>query len=309
MTTIERPLSGGGSALMSRHQFLTGLRSALATGVGYATGKIGISEIHRLNYSIMAAESRHASSLLKALEPHLIYHCLIQSALFPADARFYLRFNEFYAEHLSALDCLGVFPELLGRSRRIPDFYRLRMPLIHFLDQEPERAIPADKENRYLPAFRGKRVLIVCSFAELLRERATREVFEGVWAKTGKRWFEPADVDALEFPYGYSATTHARYATSLELFEDIAGEMSRRTFDVALIAAASLGIPLAAHAKRLGKVGIALGGHLQVLFGVLGKRWRECAVWRERYVNDWWIDMPARYRPPEPLLVDGGAYW
>jgi hypothetical protein len=294
---------------MPRRQFLSGLRAALNAGVGYATGKLGISEIHRMNYSIVAAESRRAPGLLKALEPHLIYHCLNQHALFPPDARFYLRFNEFYAERLRELDCLGVFPELLERTRRVVEFYQLTMPLVGYLDQEPDRAVPADEENCYFPAFRGKRVLLVSSFAELLRARSTREVFEGVWAKTGKRWFEPAAVDALEFPYGYSATTHARYSSSLELFDEIAAEMSRRDFDVALIGAAGLGIPLAAHARRLGKVGLSLGGHLQVLFGVLGKRWRVQPEWQERYVNDWWIDMPARYRPPEQGIADDGAYW
>jgi hypothetical protein len=307
--TVREQAKDRRADVLTRAEFLTGLRAALAGRTGYATGKLGLSEIFRLKYSVATASPDTRRALLKVLEPTLIFHCLNQHALFPPDPRFYLRFNEVTAGHLRALDCVGGFPHTRAMVRSIADFYDLRMPFIDFLDQEPDRSVPADEARCYLPDFRGRRLLIVCSFAELLRQRASREVFEGVWARTGKRWFYPAAVDALEFPYGYSAATHARYATSLDLFDEVAAEMARRDFDVALIAAAGLGIPLAAHAKSLGRVGIALGGALQVLFGVLGRRWRADPEWMGRYVNDRWIDMPARYRPPERNIADGGAYW
>jgi hypothetical protein len=294
--------------MISREGFLNGLSAALAGGRGYATGKIGICEIQRLNYSILAAKLGKNHKLLKALASHLIFHSLKQQALFPPDPDFYLRYNEFYVAEMRELDCLGVFPELMDRTLPVIEFFRLGMPLVAYLDQEPDRSLPSREDNCYLPYFEGKKLLLVCSFAELLRERATEDVFERVWAGTGKRWFHPKSVDALEFPYGYSATTHERHENSLKLYEEITSEMARRDFDAALIGAAGLGIPLAAFAKKLGKAGISLGGHLQVLFGVLGKRWRAREDFRA-YINDAWIDMPARYRPPETDIADGGAYW
>ncbi|MCW5983233.1 MAG: hypothetical protein KIT09_34400 [Bryobacteraceae bacterium] len=294
--------------LSSRDQFLRNLRSAVARGKGFAAGKIGICEIHRINYSIIAARVGREHKLLKALESHLIFHSLKQQALFPPDPDFYLRFNETYVEAMRSLDYLGVFPELLDRSLTIVRHFQLPCPLIAYRDQEPDRSLPSREGNCYLPCFRGKKLLFVCSFAELVRQRATREVFEQVWAHTGKRWFYPGSVAAIEFPYGYTASTHARYTTSLELFDEITAAMRQRDFDVALIAAAGLGIPLAAFAKRLGKIGISLGGHLQVLFGIMGRRWRNRQDIGE-YRNDAWIDMPERYRPPETDIADGGAYW
>ena len=73
--------------------------------------------------------------------------------------------------------------------------------------------------------------------------------------------------------------------------------------------AAGLAVPIVSHIKGRGRVAIDLGGHLQVLFGVLGKRWRDSDEWRARYVNADWIDMPARYRPVETGVCDSGAYW
>ena len=55
---------------------------------------------------------------------------------------------------------------------------------------------------------------MVCPFADLLGERATRETFEAVWAKTGKRWFEPASVSGIELPYGFEPATQERFATA-----------------------------------------------------------------------------------------------
>lgn len=295
--------------LLSRREFLDQMRTALEAKRGYATGKLGVSEVQRLNFSIAAARLGNNSPVVQVLEHNLIYHSLVQSGLFPADRQFYLKFNALCGEHLRTFDCVGIFPELGKQTQPLVEFYRLGMPLVNYLDQEPDRSTPCNEANCYLPFLRDRRILFVSSYAELLRERATRETFEKVWARTGKPWFYPASVDALEFPFGYTAATHARYGSSLEVLDEITGALREREFDVALIAAGGLAIPIAAHVKQLGKVGISLGGHLEPLFGIMGKRWRENADYRSRYINEYWIDMPKRYQIPEKNVGDGGAYW
>jgi hypothetical protein len=135
-----------------------------------------------------------------------------------------------------------------------------------------------------------------------------RTWLRAVWSRTGKPWFFPASLETIEFPYGFSAEAHARYRTTFDLLDEIMDTVAARRFDVALIGAAGLAIPFAARIKALGTV-ISLGGHLQVLFGVLGKRWRDDPEWQDRYINEHWIDMPARYRPAEDDVCDRGAYW
>ena len=181
--------------------------------------------------------------------------------------------------------------------------------LTYSLDAEPDRSIPDRPEHCFLPALQGRRVLIVCPFAQLLAERAERATFEAVWARTGKRWLEPATVDALEFPYGFEPETERVFGNIDALLQHICDRIDARDFDVALIGAAGLAMPVAAHVKRRGRVAIDLGGHLQVLFGVKGKRWRNDPEWAERYFNDAWIEMPKRYRPTRADVCDCGAYW
>jgi hypothetical protein len=294
------------SLCVSKQEFIRDVKTAIDRKVGYAAGKIGGSQKHWMYYEILLA-SRPSEERLESYHQQLCFHGLKQCGVFPADPEFYLRYNRFYMEHVRALDCLGIFFE--PRELELIKHYDLASRLVDYIDLEPDRSSPANDVNCYLPYFRNKRVLLICPFAGLLKERATKEVFEGVWSKTGKRWFYPASVEALEFPYGFSPETQKEFPTAIELFYSIRAGINSMDFDVALIGASGLAIPVASHVKSMGKIAIDLGGHLQVLFGVIGKRWRSREGWKRDYFNDWWIDMPAVYRPRQTDVCDQGAYW
>jgi hypothetical protein len=294
-----------GRSLVGRDQYRAELRDAIRSGRGWATGKIGISERAWLIYPLVLA-SEADPRRIRAYELSLAFKALRQAGIFPADPAFHRRFADAYLAQLQHLDALGLFPDGWSQQVRIVQAYSLAVPLVRFEDQEPDRSTPSREEACWLPALRDRRILLICPFAALLAQRAIEETFEAVWAKTGKRWFHPVDVDALELPYGFDPATQTRYGTALELLEAVKAEIDRRTFDVALIAAGGLGIPIASFVKERGRVGVSLGGHLQVLFGVLGERWRT-REWLDRYVSDAWIDMPPRYRPNPALTSEN--YW
>jgi len=181
--------------------------------------------------------------------------------------------------------------------------------LIYYQDQEPDRSSPADETKCYLSLFAGKKLLLIAPFAHFLRSRANRETFTKVWSKTGKPWFCPSSVDSIELPYGYDTSTQKMFSDALQLLNVIQSRIADKEFDVALIAAGGLAIPIAGFVKKLGRVGISLGGHLQVLFGVNGNRWRNRESWQERYFNEWWVDLPAACKPSAVGVSDNGAYW
>ena len=231
-----------------------------------------------------------------------------QSGLYPPTPAFAREFVPRYVSDLRTLDVIGTFSTHMAVE--LARFHGIPGELVPYKSMEPNRSVPADDSACWLQLLRGRRVLIVAPFADLLRERATQDTFERVWSRIGKRWFHPAQVESVEFPYGFDPATRARHPTALDLRDWICSRIDAREFDVALIAAGGLAIPLAAHIKRSGRIGISLGGHLQVLFGVLGQRWRVRESWSRRYFNDAWIDMPEPYRPPRwQQLTDGGAYW
>lgn len=292
----------------NRAEFVAEVRRAAVAGTGFAAGKIGTSEKHWMYYPVLMAEETDRRRRF-AFEAATRFHCR-GSGIFPLTPTAIDAFAAFYATHLRHMDSLGLMRDLTVLEDAVLWHYALPARPILFQDQEPDRSVPADDTRCYLPGCAGKRVLLVAPFAHLLRQRATRETFEAVWSRTGKHWFEPASVDSLEFPYGFEPDTQARYGSAITLYDAVVAEMDRRAFDVALIAAGALGIPLASAAKARGRVGISLGGHLQVLFGVLGQRWRDDPEWQARYINAAWIDMPRSYRPAEyETVCDNGCYW
>ena len=300
------PKAAPGRVLASRADFVAAVSRASRDRAGFAAGKLGESERAWLEYPILLG--RESDPLrLRAYELALGHRSLRASGIFPAERDFYPRWSEAYVEHMRGVDSIGVAPWAVDMEMEVVEAHGLEATPIDWKDQQPDRSSPGDEDRCYLPSFRDRKILLVCPFAELLRERATRSTFEAVWAKTGKPWFEPASVDALELPYGFAAETQCRYGTALDLLDHLTAEVARRDFDVALIAAGGLGVGLASFAKSRGKVGISLGGHLQILFGVLGGRWRSKESWRRRYFNDAWIDMPQRYVPNRGETIE--TYW
>ncbi len=297
-----------GRPIITKAAYIEQMGAALANGRGYAAAKIGRSEKQWLYYPILLANQKDDRTR-RAYELALAFHFQVQSGLFPAEREFYLRFDDVCVDHLKRLDCLGLFFDEPALEQQIIRYYQPAAELIYYRDQEPDRSSPTNEANCYLPLFAGKRLLLVAPFAHFLRQRANQETFTRVWAKTGKAWFWPATVDSIEFPYGYDAATQQKYGDALQLLDAIQQQIAGKKFDVALIAAGGLALPLAGFVKSLGRVGLSLGGHLQVIFGVTGNRWRNRASWQQRYFNEWWGDLPATYHPTAPVVTDDVAYW
>lgn len=288
---------------IGKTELIHDIKVAIESGSGYATGKIGLSQKHWMYYEILLSRQRDHTAIRK-FEDDLKFHALNQEGIFPDDLNFYLEFNRFYIGHVKNLDCLGLVYQPASMEMQLINYFSLKNKFIDYLLQEPDRS----NGPCYLPYFKDQKLLLVCPFSGLLKERATKETFESVWGKTGKLWFYPRAVDFVEFPYGFAKATHERFPTVIDLFDSIVQQIERKSFDVALIAAGGLSIPIASTIKNMGKVAIDLGGHLQFLFGVVGKRWRTEEN-RKNIFTDSWIDMPEKYKPKETNVCDKGAYW
>lgn len=103
---------------------------------------------------------------------------------------------------------------------------------------------------------------------------------------------------------------------ALKWMED---EIDKEDYDICLIGCGAYGFPLAAHVKRQGKKAVHLGGALQLLFGIRGKRWenpsygvREWGIPYGSYsslMNKYWVRPGEGGRPKNANQVEGGCYW
>ena len=78
-------------------------------------------------------------------------------------------------------------------------------------------------------------------------------------------------------------------------------------FDVALIGCGAYGMPLAAKLKASGKTAIHLGGALQLLFGIKGKRWDDMP--QGKLYNEYWVRPLENERPRDAKSVEDACYW
>jgi hypothetical protein len=296
-----------GIQIHSRSEYLGDLRDAIQTDKPCAVGRLGISEKHWMYYPLLLQEQPN-SAKRRVFEIHLLYHGLSQVGIFPGSPSFYLKYNDFFIESIRQMDWLGLVLEPV-LDPKLVRYYNLVNKLIYYTDVAPDKSAPSNRDNCYLSYFAGKRILIICPFGKFLQAQATQERFERVWSKTKTKWFFPAEVDAVEFPYGFESETQRQFPTALDLFESIRAEIAKKDFDIALIAAAGLAVPLAAFVKSIGKVAIDLGGDLQFLFGVMGNRWRSDERMKEKYFNEWWVEVPAKYRPTGKGVAGDQAFW
>jgi len=98
------------------------------------------------------------------------------------------------------------------------------------------------------------------------------------------------------------------YSTWREMVLDIKEKMTNINFDIALIGTGASSLPLASHAKTLGKQAIHLGGPLQILFGIKGGRWDSNKIIAS-YFNEYWIRPTENEIPKDYRQIENGCYW
>ncbi|MEB3189384.1 MAG: hypothetical protein VKL42_03460, partial [Snowella sp.] len=120
-----------------------------------------------------------------------------------------------------------------------------------------------------------------------------------------RSWFTNSKFSFYQFPYLIDDDSLLNWQ---EVYDDVASVLQTGEYDVALFGCGGLGLPLAALAKRLGKIGIHLGGHLQLIFGIFGNRHLE-QWWHQRCINTAWIRPLSHEVPESAKRVENSCYW
>lgn len=156
-------------------------------------------------------------------------------------------------------------------------------------------------------ALEGRRVLVVHPFAATIRRQYERHRRgELLWPGRTLPAFSALTVVRAPVSLGDAAAPHGSWSESLEAAAaaiDAAGP-----FDVALLGCGSYGLPLADRVRSRGSPAVLVGGGLQLLFGIKGRRWTDRPDFVER-INGNWVWPRNDETPPGARAVEGGAYW
>lgn len=152
---------------------------------------------------------------------------------------------------------------------------------------------------------KDKNVLVISPFTETVKNQYA--IKDKIWTN---RLLPTFNLLTIYHPTSKAISSDIQnpYSSWEEMVNSIKEKMNNINFDVALIGTGASSLPLASHAKTLGKQAIHLGGPLQILFGIKGRRWDSNKTMQAFY-NEYWTRPTQEETPNRCGDVEGGCYW
>jgi hypothetical protein len=149
----------------------------------------------------------------------------------------------------------------------------------------------------------GQKVAIVSPFAETIQKQIKKPIWSNGILPPSIDWqtirtgFPPSIA-----PNGPCAWSVGSWQEAVDL---LVKQVESAKVRVVLLGCGSLGMLVAHRLRASGHICIVLGGALQILFGIKGRRWLTEPV--AKHFNKHWI-FPLE-RPSGASIIEGGCYW
>ena len=228
------------------------------------------------------------------------------SGFFPPTKEKIEEFCKLMLEDIQHIDVLGSW--LVGENTFKNYFTKAQKVHLRLLE-------PFWTDYPWTAALKGKKILVVHPFDEtILNQYKNKE----------KLFQNPAILPNLaSFNVIQAVQTLGegdnRFNDWFEALDYLKSEIDKHDYDVCLIGCGAYGFHLAAHVKRSGKKAVHLGGALQLLFGIKGKRWEDpnygVKEWGipvgsySNLMNEHWVRPGFIYKPKNADQVEGACYW
>lgn len=184
-------------------------------------------------------------------------------------------------------------------------------PSVHLA---PLRAL----EPYYLPdelcwmrALESQNVTVVSSFTSSMNTQLPYK--KGIWPNRPNMLPESVKWNFVRSYYSPAlAKGRCHWPDSItswkEALDYLEGRVLQTGAKICLIGCGGLAMPLAAKLKQKGLICIVLGGAIQILFGIKGKRWEKHPVISTLFTDDWIYPRDDEI-PNGSDEVEGGCYW
>ena len=268
-----------------------------------ALGKIGTSELRVLEYGERWLQLPWPKAASWRRPAERLYNT---GGLFPVRRDIFYRFLESYRSVLSRMDLValwqtfGTYESALEHAaveRWAPQARKTGFYFIRFVKPY----------GTWLEDLARLRWLVVHPFKTSILHQLPRIHDFGIFSEISRPDLADRIRDTRILPcpqLAYmTAPLHRDWFETLHFLE-ARMEEEAENFDVALVGAGAWSLPLVAHAKKMGKKGIHLGGALQLLFGIKGGRFDPACIY-----NSAWIRPLPEDRPVNHRLMENGAYW
>lgn len=275
-------------------------------------GRFGATELSMLVNYIGIKRGKNPYGYITGKSPQWWWHKKLctqmqnLSGFFPVTEELLIQFCEMMLIDMKEVDILGSWLESEKWVQdKMPHVKRVRL-------QELE---PFWDESPWTKALENKKILVVHPFTESILQQYETNRSRLFINKNVLPEFDLTTVKAVQSLGGDNSS----FRNWFEALEIMKNEIDTNEFDICLIGCGAYGFPLAAHVKRTGRKAVHLGGALQLLFGIRGKRWEDpqygVSAWglQEgaylRLMNEYWVRPDEKNRPANNQAVEGGCYW
>lgn len=228
------------------------------------------------------------------------YHNILYNAgVFPNDKSNIDRFCGEYAKSVEKADIIFAWG-CIGEAGIIRKYAPKEIVLGNIATLDPLLS-----EVNWYCSLADKRILVIHPFADtILKQYERRELlFENGLLPTFR---ELHVLKAVQSNAG--AHENLKNCTWFDVLDDMTKAIEQIPFDVALVGAGAYGMPLCAYCKSLGKQAVYMGGSLQLLFGIRGRRWDNRPHYA-KWFNQYWVYPGEQETPKQKDAVEGGSYW
>lgn len=164
--------------------------------------------------------------------------------------------------------------------------------------------VPVTMKEPWTGALKGKKVLVVHPFAEtILRQYSRREKLFA-----NEKMLPEFELNVVKAVQTNAGAEDNRFQSWFEALAYMKEEIAKIDYDIALLGCGAYGLPLAAWIRKQGKQAVHIGGGLQLLFGIRGKRWDYDEQLLGIY-NQYWVYPSKEETPKGACLVEGACYW
>ncbi len=270
----------------------------LKEGKPFFTGRIGLSELAVMRMYEFGKKDKY---------PKVINQIYNWSGFFPNDISLGDRFTRCQTEALNDVDLLATSGQLcenyfINRYTPKDSVYTGNFDIFDVF---------RDGVN-WSKDLKGKKILVVTPFSKtVIKQYAKREKLF-----CGTEILPEFELSVYRSLLTIGDLEDNRFKDWFEALDYMYDEIMKFDFDVAILGCGAYGFPLGSRIKKAGKSAIHMGGSLQILFGIMGRRWDgsrfggidKMNPMLAAYYNDEWT-YPEEDRPADADKVEYGPYW
>lgn len=284
----------GGRKVLSQADANEKLKEGLLSNKPFMFGRHGTNEVQLALRAQMYTEGITCSAFSSDTQVGQCEHC----GFFPASDEALTHFNELIIDATRQSDIYGSL-WLIGESYYIRHFLPRESTVTHtnMLDFW-------NYEEPYTYALKGQKVLVIHYLAGQIEEQYKKRelLFEN------SKVLPEFELMAMPAVQTIAGNRDSRFGTWFEALDYMYEETKKYDFDVALLGCGAYGMPLAAKLKQAGKKVVYMGGCIQMLFGIRGKRWDDNPKASALY-NEHWANPDPSLVPQNFSTVENGCYW